>query len=112
MIIPVIPLPKCTNKDDHCRRIFVFILGIVGWLFDMIIPVIPLPPPLPPLPAPQPAAPVVEGDCRVSCINWPYQQCEVKFESPASRSRDRFRGAAPIPGKIFRLIADARIDFR
>jgi hypothetical protein len=47
----------------------------------MIIPVIPLPPPLPPLPAPQPAAPVVEGDCRVSCINWPYQQCEVRLHS-------------------------------
>jgi hypothetical protein len=59
-------------------------IGIVGWLFDIIMPVIPLPPlvPAPPQPHPQPspvAGGSVEGDCRVSCVNWPYQQCEVSL---------------------------------
>ncbi len=46
----------------------------------MIVPVIPLPPLLPPGPA-QPA-PSVDRDCRVSCTNWPYQQCEVAELDP------------------------------
>ena len=46
------------------------------------MPVIPLPPLPPPPPLPSQPAPSIEGDCRVSCINWPYQQCEVSIFFP------------------------------